>query len=108
MPEAVVFDGLGTVGVLCGGSPEDSRLPPQSSVLVLFAVVGTVRNLAPSSLASSAPERSSIGCMGPSRCTPLGLTVPFSRSGRLGLLTAGRELLADAVAPAGLRCRLAL
>ena len=37
----------------------------------------------------------------------LGITVPFSRGGRLDVLTSGQELLADASSPTASRCMAA-
>ena len=80
------------------------RLPPQSSVLVPFTVVSTVRNLRPQLLGVLATGSVEYRVHGSITLDTLGIAVPFSRSRRLGLLTAGRELLADAIAPASLRC----
>lgn len=80
------------------------RLPPQSSVLVPFAVVSTVRNAVPQLLGVLGTGAVEYRVHGSIVLDPLGLAVPFSRSGRLGLLTGERELLADAIEPAGLRC----
>lgn len=87
-----------------GASGAPVRLPPQSSVLVPFTVVSTVRNLGPQLLGVLGTGTVEYRVHGSITLGTLGLAVPFSRSGRLGLLTAGRELLADAVAPTGLRC----
>ena len=87
-----------------GVSEAPVRLPPRSSVLVPFTVVSTVRNLVPQLfgvLSSGAVEYRVHGSI---TLETLGITVPFSRSGRLGLLTGGQQLLADAVAPRTLRC----
>lgn len=87
-----------------GTSGAPVRLPPQSSVLVPFTVVSTVRNLGPQLLGVLGIGTVEYRVHGSITLDTLGLAVPFSRSGRLGLLTAGRELLADTIAPAGLRC----
>ena len=87
-----------------GASEAPVRLPPQSSVLVPFTVVSTVRNLGPQLLGILATGSVEYRVHGSITLDTLGIAVPFSRSGRLGLLTAGRELLADAISPASLRC----
>ena len=87
-----------------GASEMPVRLPPQSSVLVPFTVVSTVRNLGPQLLGVLGTGAVEYRAHGSITLDTLGITVPFSRSGRLGLLTTGRELLADAIAPASLRC----
>ncbi len=87
-----------------GTSEAPVRLPPRSSTLVPFIVASTVRNLGPQLLDVLATGSVEYRVYGSITLETLGITVPFSRSGRLGLLTAGRELLADAIAPAGLRC----
>jgi hypothetical protein len=46
-------------------------------------------------------------CHQPLLGTALAITLPFSRSGRLDLLGAGQDLLADAAAPFGTRCAAA-
>ena len=50
-----------------GTSDAPVRLPPQSSTLVPFTVISTVRHLMPSSSPSCAPEQSNTRCMGSSR-----------------------------------------
>lgn len=99
------------VGVDAGGSPlaegvSDTavRLPPSSSVLVPFTVVSTVRNIGPQLLGVLRTGAVDYRLHGTITLETLGITVPFSRSGRLGLLTGGQQLLADAVAPRALRC----
>ena len=87
-----------------GASEVPVRLPPQSSVLVPFTVVSTTRNLRPQLLGVLGTGAVDYRPHGSITLDTLGIAVPFSRSGRLELLTAGRELLADAVAPANLRC----
>lgn len=90
-----------------GASDTPVRLPPRASILVPFTVVSTVRNVVPQLLgvlSSGAVEYQLHGFI---TLETLGITVPFSRSGRFRLLAAGRELLADAAAPAGLHCALA-
>ena len=71
-------------------------LPPRQSVLVPFAVGTTVRNLGPqlgATLASGAVQYRLHGTV--QLTGTLGLTIPFSRSGRLDLLQAGQTLLTD-------------
>ncbi len=99
------------VGVDVGGSPlvegvSDTavRLPPSSSVLVPFTVVSTVRNIGPQLLGVLRTGAVDYRLHGTITLETLGITVPFSRSGRLGLFTGGQQLLADAVAPRALRC----
>ncbi len=94
-----------------GTSEAPVRLPPQSSTLVPFTVVSTVRHLGPqliNVLSTGAVEYRVYGSI---TLDTLGVTLPFSRSGRFGLLavgqkllTAGQGVLTDAVAPANLRC----
>ena len=80
------------------------RLPPTSSVLVPFTVVSTVRNLGLQLLGVLSTGALDYRLHGTITLDTLGITLPFSRSGRLGLLTAGQQLLADAAAPGTLRC----
>ncbi len=83
------------------------RLAPRSSILMPFTVVSTMRNLVPqlfSVLSSGAVDYRLHGSI---TLETQGVTVPFSRSGRFGLLAAEQEFLADAVTPVGLRCALA-
>ncbi len=88
-----------------GVSDTAIRLPPGSSVLVPFAVVSTVRNLGPQLLGVLRTAALDYRLHGTVTLDTLGITVPFSRSGRLDLLTAGSGLLADAAAPGTLRCK---
>jgi len=90
-----------------GSSEAPVRLPPRSSTLVPFTVVSTVRNLVPQLFGVLSTGAVEYRLHGSITLETLGITVPFSRSGRFGLLAAGRELLVDAVAPVGLRCALA-
>lgn len=83
------------------------RLPPHSSTLVPFTVVSTVRNLVPQLLGIFFTGAVEYQVHGFITLDTLGITVPFSRDGRFGLLAAGGSLLADAVTPTGLRCALA-
>ena len=80
------------------------RLPPESSVLVPFTVVTTARNLGPQLLAVLGTGVVDYRLHGTVTLDTLGISVPFSRSGRLGLLGAGEGLLADAASPSTLRC----
>lgn len=70
------------------------RLPPRSSVLVPFTVATTVRNLGPQVLdvvrlgGVEYRVRGRVQLDG-----ALGITLPFSRGGRLDLLAAGAQLL---------------
>lgn len=77
-----------------GASEAPVRLPPMASVLVPFTARTTVRNLGPQlwDVARSGGVeyrlRGSVQLDG-----PLGISLPFSRTGRLGLLAAGARLL---------------
>lgn len=100
----VAFDVNGAP--LADGQTESAViLPPHASVPVPFVVATTLANLGPQLLgvlrdgAVDYRMRGSVQLAG-----PLALTLPFSRSGRLDLLSGGRQVLADAVAPAGTRC----
>jgi len=101
---AVTVDAAGAL-LAEGASDSAVRLPPQSSVMVPFTVVTTVRNLGPQVLAvvrTGAVDYRLHGTI--SLAGALALTVPFSRSGRLDLLTAGQDLLADTTARTGTPC----
>jgi len=94
-----------------GTSEAPVRLPPRSSTLVPFTVVSTVRHLGPQLINVLSTGTVEYRVHGSITLDALGVTLPFSRSGRFGLLTAGQQLLAagkgvlaDAVAPANLRC----
>ena len=82
-----------------GASDTAARLPPLASVLVPFTARTTARNLGPqlwNVVRSGGVEyrlRGSVQLDG-----PLGISLPFSRTGRLGLLAAGARLLADRTA----------
>ncbi len=81
------------------------RLPPQSSTVVPFTVVTTVRNLGAQLLGVVRTGGVDYRLHGTISLTgALALTLPFSRSGRLDVLTAGENLLADAGALASTRC----
>ena len=81
------------------------RLPGRTSTLVPFAVTTTIRNLGPlllSVIRIGSLDYRMHGTVQLAGALPLSL--PFSRSGHLGLISAGRDLLADAAAPAGSNC----
>lgn len=99
----VAVDAAGSP-LAAGTSEAPVRPPPQLSGLVPFAVVSTVRNLGPQLLGVLGTGAVEYRVHGSITLDALGRAVPFSRSGRLGLLTAGRKLLTDAIAPASLRC----
>ena len=81
------------------------HLPPRSSGLVPFAVATTARNLGPQLLGLLRTGGVDYRLHGSVQLTgTLVLALPFSRSGRLNLLAAGQDLLADAAAPSGTRC----
>ncbi len=88
-----------------GVSDTAVRLQPGSSVLVPFTVVSTVRNLGPQLLGMVRTRALDYRLHGTVTLDALGITVPFSRDGRLDLLTAGPGMLADAMSSA-LRCKL--
>ena len=88
-----------------GSSDTPVRLPPGSSVLVPFTVVSTVRNLGQQLLGVVQTGALDYRLHGAVTLDTLGITVPFSRSGRLDLLTSGPGMLADAAMPAAPRCQ---
>ncbi len=87
-----------------GVSEAPVRLPPQSSVLVAFTVVSTIRHLGPQLLGVLRAGAVDYRLHGSITLDILGITLPFSRSGQFGLLAIGQGLLADAVTPIALRC----
>ena len=87
-----------------GVSEEPVRVAPQSSVLVPFTVVSTVRNLGPQVLGIVRTGALDYRLRGSITLDTLSITVPFSRSGRLGLVEAGYDLLTDAAAARTSRC----
>ena len=95
-----------TMGVDVAGTPlgesaseTEVRLPPHSSTVVPFAVTVTERNLGPQVLGVLRTGGVDYRLHGTVQLTgALSLTVPFSRSGRLDLLTAGQDVLADTTA----------
>lgn len=100
----VVFDVNGAS--LADGQAESAvTLPPHASVPVPFVVATTLANFGPQLLgvlrngAVDYRMRGSVQLAG-----PLALTLPFSRSGRLDLLSGGQQVLADAVASTGTPC----
>ena len=88
-----------------GASDTVVRLPPRSSTVVPFTVLTTARNLGPQLLGVLRTGGVDYRMHGTIQLTgALAIAVPFSHSGRLDLLTAGQDLLADAAAPSGTRC----
>ncbi len=88
-----------------GVSETEVRLPPHQSMLVRFGVTTTVRNLGPQLAATLASGAVSYRLHGTVQLMGvLGFAVPFSRSGRLDLMTVGQAVLADMTAPAGVGC----
>jgi len=83
-------------------------LPPHTATLVPFTVVSTMRNLLPQFVGVLRAGAVEYRLHGSITLDTLGIAVPFSRSGRFGVLAAGQALLADAVVPTGLRCTQAL
>lgn len=82
------------------------RLPPHSSTLVPFSVVTTTRNLGPQLLGIVQTGNLAYRVHGTIQLAgSLGITLPFSRSGRLDVLSAGNAVLADAMGPGGTACR---
>ncbi len=90
-----------------GASEPPVRLPPRSSILMPFTVVSTMRNLVPQLFGVLSSGAVDYRLHGSITLETHGVTVPFSRRGRFGLLAAGQEFLADAVTLVGLRCALA-
>ncbi len=72
-----------------------------------FTVVSTMRNLVPQLFSVFSSGAVDYRLHGSITLETQGVTVPFSRSGRFGLLAAEQEFLADAVTPVGLRRALA-
>ena len=98
----VALDAAGSP-LLEGVSEVPVVLPPRSSTLVPFTVVSTVRNLGPQLLSVVRSGALDYRLRGSVTLDSPGITVPFSRSGRLDLLQAGQQL-ADAAQPGTLRC----
>jgi LEA14-like dessication related protein len=91
--------------LLEGESDAPVVLPPLSSTLVPFTVVSTVRNLGPQLLGVVRTGALDYRLRGSVTLDSAGIAVPFSRSGRLGLLEAGQQLV-DASPPGTLRCAM--
>lgn len=87
-----------------GVSEVPVRVPPGASATVPFTVVTTVANLGPQIAAVAQTGALDYRLHGSVTLDTLGLTLPFSRSGRLGLLQAGLALV-DRGPTSGLRCR---
>ncbi len=88
-----------------GQSEGAVRLPPHTSTLVPFQVALTVRNLGPQILGVLQGGGVDYRIHGTVTLTgALGLDVPFSRSGHLGLLSAGQGALNYGAAPVVTRC----
>ena len=101
---AVKLD-LGGTNLADGASNNPIRLPPHSSSEVPFTVVTTIRNLGPQLLGILQTGRIDYRLHGTVQLAGgFAMTVPFSRTGRLGLLDAGQGILADAADPAQTRC----
>lgn len=87
------------------GSESSVVLPSHQSVLVHFEVVTTVRSLGSQLLATLTTGAIDYRLHGSVQLAgSLGFTVPFSRRGRLDLVTAGQALLSDQAAGAGVAC----
>ena len=87
-----------------GVSDLSVRLPPHAATLVPFTVTTTVTNLGPQLLGivqSGAVEYRVHGTVTLQR---FGLSLPYSRAGRLDLLSGGLSLAAAANNPAPSRC----
>ena len=90
--------------LLEGVSDTAVRLPPGASILVPFTVVSTVRNIGPQLLGVARTGALDYRLRGSITLDTLGITVPFSRGGRLDLAEAGQGLLADAMTPQASQC----
>ena len=83
-------------------------LPPRAATVVQFSVGTTVRNLGPQLLSVLQTGSVAYRLHGTVQLAgSLGLTIPFSRSGRLDAVSIGSALLADAATPGGTACRRA-
>ena len=81
------------------------RLPPHASTAVPVAVATTTVNLGPQVLALLRTGSLDYRLHGSVQLDgALAITLPFSRSGRLDVLSAGSSLLSDAAAPGPNRC----
>ncbi len=88
-----------------GVSDAAVKLPPLSSTAVPFTVVTTVRSLGPQLLGILQSGRIDYRVHGTVSLQGwLGLTLPFSRSGHLDLLTGGLDLASAASDPAPRSC----
>ncbi len=81
-------------------------LPPHASVLIPFAVALTPRNLGSQLLGLVSSGTLEYRLHGSVQLTgSLGITLPFSRAGRLDLASSGAGLLADAATLPENRCQ---
>jgi LEA14-like dessication related protein len=95
---SVVVDVAGAP-LAAGQSELPVRLPPLTSTLVPFAVATTVANLAPQLLSVLGSGELRYRLHGAVTLTGAPeITLPFSRAGRLDLLTVGQDVLGDAAA----------
>ena len=88
-----------------GASDNAVQLPPLSSTTVPFTVTATAQNLGPQLLGII--RTGTVGYRLHGSVTlqdGLGLTIPYSRSGRLDLLGGGLDLAMAATDPAPSRC----
>lgn len=92
---------VGGAALAAGRTETAVLLPPLSSVTVPFAITTTARNIGPQLLAilkaGGGIEYRLSGSVSLAGSLPVAL--PFSRTGRLDLLTAGRDVLADGLPP---------
>lgn len=90
-----------------GASVLAVRLPPQSSTAVPFTVVTTVRNLGPQLAGIFGSVQVDYRLHGSVSLTGYGgLTIPYSRGGRLDPLTGGLALAGTATDPTPSRCAI--
>jgi LEA14-like dessication related protein len=91
---------------LADGTSEMSlRLPPLSSTAVPFTVVTTIRNLGPQLIGIIRSGAISYRVYGSVALTgSLGLTIPYSRSGRLDPLASGLDLATEFMDTTPSRC----
>lgn len=82
------------------------QLPPQASTVVPFTVMTTVQNLGPQLLGILRTGSIDYRVHGTVTFRGLGITLPYSRSGRLDPLAAGLELASSASDPSPSRCIL--
>ena len=101
---AVKLD-LGGTDFADGASQNPIPLAPHSSREWPFTVATTIRNLGPQLLGILQTGQIDYRLHGTVQLAGgFAMTVPFSRTGRLGLLDAGPGLLADATDPVQTRC----